>query len=302
MSKVYIIRGLQASGKTTKAKEIVSQNTEKTIRINRDSIREMFGTKWSTNLEEIVKQVEYETMQKALIHEYDVVIDDVSNYNDKTISTIEQYIEAYKNITSNVNNVEIIYIDIFTPLEECIKRDSLRQNPVGEDVIRKTYKRYCAKITTIFNKIELEKKNQDKNKEHAIIVDMDGTLCYNITERPFYGENCAEKIKDDVPFEDTLNLINNYDTQVIIVTGRNQNNNVKEETIKWLDRYVHVPYKLYMRDCDDFSPGVEFKKNIYETKIKPEYYVDFVLEDSPKIVKMYRDLGLTVLQPTNSMF
>ncbi len=300
MSKVYIIRGLQASGKTTKAKELVSKNPEKTIRINRDSIREMFGTKWSQDLEEIVKQVEYETLLKALLSNYDVVIDDVSNYSSKTINLIESYIDIYKNTTSN--NVEIEYIDLFTPLEECIKRDSFRKNPVGEDVIKRTFKRYCSKITTLFNQNELKKKNQNKNKEHAIIVDIDGTLCYNITQRPFYGEDCAKQIKDDIPFEDTINLVNNYDAKVIILTGRNKDNGVKEETIKWLDRYIYVPYTLYMRDDDDFSPGVEFKKNVYEQKIKPDYYVDFVLEDSPKIVKMYRDLGLTVLQPTNSMF
>ena len=30
----------------------------------------------------------------------------------------------------------------FTPLEECIERDSKRPNPIGEEVIRKTYEKY----------------------------------------------------------------------------------------------------------------------------------------------------------------
>lgn len=296
MNKLYIIRGLQASGKTTLAKEIVAKNPEKTIRLNRDSIREMFGTTWSKELESIVKYVEYNTMIEALGEGFDVVIDDVSNYSDKTIEMINQYLSRLS------HKISIEYIDLFTPLEECIKRDSFRQKPVGEEVIRKTFKRYCSKITTIFNKKELEKKNQKKHDKHAIIVDIDGTLCYNINERPFYGKNCAEKIKDDVPFMDTINLVNNYNGKVIIVTGRESANGVDTETLKWLNKYINKDFDIYMREDNDFSPGVEFKKNIYDNFIKDKYYIDFVLEDSPKIVQMYRNLGLTVLQPTNSMF
>lgn len=32
--------------------------------------------------------------------------------------------------------------DFFIPLQDCIERDSKRPNPIGEEVIRKTYERY----------------------------------------------------------------------------------------------------------------------------------------------------------------
>ena len=32
--------------------------------------------------------------------------------------------------------------DFFIPLQDCIERDSKRPNPIGEEVIRKTYNRY----------------------------------------------------------------------------------------------------------------------------------------------------------------
>lgn len=32
--------------------------------------------------------------------------------------------------------------DFFIPLQKCIERDSKRPNPIGEEVIRKTYERY----------------------------------------------------------------------------------------------------------------------------------------------------------------
>jgi len=32
--------------------------------------------------------------------------------------------------------------DFFIPLQKCIERDSKRPNPIGEEVIRKTYEKY----------------------------------------------------------------------------------------------------------------------------------------------------------------
>ena len=36
----------------------------------------------------------------------------------------------------------IEYKDFFTPLEVCIERDSKRENPIGEEVIRATHEKY----------------------------------------------------------------------------------------------------------------------------------------------------------------
>ena len=41
-----------------------------------------------------------------------------------------------------MNCYSIEYKDFFIPLEVCIERDSKRENPIGEEVIRKTYERY----------------------------------------------------------------------------------------------------------------------------------------------------------------
>lgn len=37
---------------------------------------------------------------------------------------------------------EIEFKDFFIPLQDCIERDSKRPNPIGEEVIRKTYEKY----------------------------------------------------------------------------------------------------------------------------------------------------------------
>lgn len=41
------------------------------------------------------------------------------------------------------------YKDFFIPLEVCIERDSKRENPIGEEVIRKTYERYKSIIENV---------------------------------------------------------------------------------------------------------------------------------------------------------
>lgn len=39
-------------------------------------------------------------------------------------------------------NYDLEIKNFFTPLQDCIERDSKRPNPVGEEVIRKTYEKY----------------------------------------------------------------------------------------------------------------------------------------------------------------
>lgn len=69
-----------------------------------------------------------------------------------------------------------------------------------------------------------------------------------------------------------------------------------------IDEHYLYPTKLLMRPEGSFLPGPEQKKLIYEREIKNKYYVDFILEDSSKVVKMWRELGLICLQPNEGKF
>lgn len=130
---VILCRGIQGSGKSTWAKNYCSKHSG-TIRVNRDDIRAMFSQKWSKEFEEIVKHTELQALQKALSVGYSVVIDDVSNMSSYTIKNIKSIVPE---------GVKIIYQDFFdVSLEECIERDSKREHPIGEEIIRNTYERY----------------------------------------------------------------------------------------------------------------------------------------------------------------
>lgn len=140
MAKIILCRGIQGSGKTTWAKQYCKEHPN-TIRVNRDDIRQMFSQKWSKELEQIVIDTELRAIDNALYEEMDVVVDDVSNLNKYTVDKIWDIVRKYQQMRS-ISDYGIIYQDLFTPLEECIERDSKRPNPIGEEVIRKTYEKY----------------------------------------------------------------------------------------------------------------------------------------------------------------
>lgn len=140
MSNIILCRGIQGSGKTTWAKQYCKEHSN-TIRVNRDDIRQMFSQKWSKELEQIVIDTELRAIDNALYEEMDVVVDDVSNLNRYTVDKIWDIVRKYQQMRS-ISDYGIIYQDFFIPLQECIDRDSKRPNPIGEEVIRKTYEKY----------------------------------------------------------------------------------------------------------------------------------------------------------------
>ena len=130
---IILVRGIQGSGKTTLAKNLVKYDN-KLVRINRDDIRAMLCTEWSYTFESVVIKMQLSMVKAALDKGYSVVIDDVSNLNEKTINRLKQ--------TFPNTEIQLKDICLLTDINECIRRDALRENPIGEKVIRETYNRY----------------------------------------------------------------------------------------------------------------------------------------------------------------
>lgn len=130
---IILVRGIQGSGKTTLAKNLVKYDN-KLVRINRDDIRAMLCTEWTYAFESIVIKMQLSMVKAALDKGYSVVIDDVSNLNEKTINRLKQ--------TFPNTEIQLKDICLLTDVNECIRRDALRENPIGEKVIRETYNRY----------------------------------------------------------------------------------------------------------------------------------------------------------------
>ena len=299
MKKLILTRGIQGSGKSTWARQWVEEDPENRVRINNDDIRNMLGPYWITDREPLVSDIKLRMAEEAMNRGYDVVVDNM-NLNPKEV-------KFWKNVVGTQNGdpdgykYEIEFKDFFIPLEECIRRDAMRPNPIGEKVIRETWKRYKHFIQT--TEVENYVKNLisfDDSKESCVVIDMDSTMCFNTTKRPWFGDGAAEGMINDVPNEGVQTLIyflQNH-TNIVVVTGRDTSQ--KEVTLKWLQNHGINPSELCFRKEGDYRKGVEVKKELIE-QVLEHYNIIAIFEDCEPIVQMYREMGLTVLQPNKGL-
>jgi len=138
MSTVTILRGLPASGKTTFALDLVETQGYK--RVNRDELRAMIDNgHYSPENELLIKAARNVIVRINLESGNDVVVDDTNLYFD----TVKDIYDIAISLGADVR-----VVDIDTPLEECIRRDAMREKPVGEEAIRML--KECAERSTDF--------------------------------------------------------------------------------------------------------------------------------------------------------
>lgn len=284
--KVIITKGLPASGKTTWSKKWVESHQGHWKRINKDDLRAMLDAGvWSKANEKTILLLRDHIMDTLLVGGYSVIIDD-TNLHPKHE---EQIRGEVMELMGNMVKVEIKdFTDV--SLEECIKRDQNRSNPVGAETIRRMYKQFL--------KPKIEPVKYDKNLSDAIICDLDGTLALFGDKSP-YERNF---IKDEVnePVKDIVNKMAFEGCYVFITSGRSKK--FKKETELWLIKNKISYNAILMRDENDIRKDSIVKKELYEQHIKNVFNVKFVLDDRNQVVEMWRGLGLTVFQVAEGDF
>ena len=304
MSKLILCQGIQGSGKSTYAKKWASEDPEHRVRLNYDDLRNMLGVYWVPSREHMLKVMENSFLLEAMLKGYDIIIDNM-NLNPKTVAKYEGIIKSWNDAQSNKYEMEKILFD--TPVDECIRRDSLRNNPIGEVVIKRTWNTYRNYIIQeSIKKMKSKEMKQDPNLPHCILIDMDATLFLNTNGRPFYGDDLEPTdILKDEPILPTITLVKAYQNTgnlVIGLSGREDKPQIRACTIKQCENQgIHLD-ALILRPIGSRKRGDASKKELFEDNIKGKYFVDFVLDDSTKVVQMYRDLGLTCLQPNEGKF
>lgn len=301
--QLIICRGIPGSGKSTWAKKWAAEDPENRIRINNDDIRNMLGPYWVPKRENMVTAVYAITLACAMEKGYNIVVDNM-NLNESTVKELQKCAQDFnKNFAYNWT-YEVSFKDFFIPLEEAITRDSLRANPIGAKTIKGIYKKY----RHVFTEQQINRPVLDQGcpPNRAIIVDLDGTLALNTSGRPFYGEGCDEGFLKDTCVESVADAVRNYcdnsNVQLIIMSGREGTELGTKNTQEWLDKnYLH-PDMLLMRKEGDYRPDEVVKRELFDTHIRGNYYIDFVIDDRDKVVKMWRDLGLLCLQPWEGKF
>jgi tRNA uridine 5-carbamoylmethylation protein Kti12 len=111
----------------------------------------MLGPYWVPAREDIVSNTKRNIAIDAIQKGCDIIVDNM-NLNPKEVKFWQDLVDSHNNYITDPNVIqsawvqweyEIEFKDFFdVSLEECIRRDSLRENPIGEEVIRNTYNKY----------------------------------------------------------------------------------------------------------------------------------------------------------------
>lgn len=296
--KLILTRGIQGSGKSTWARQWVEEDPENRVRINNDDIRNMLGPYWITDREPLVSDIKLRMAEEAMNRGYDIVVDNM-NLNPKEV-------KYWKNVVGTQNGdpdgyeYEIEFKDFFIPLEECIRRDAARPNPIGEKVIRETWKRYKHFIQTTEVEKHVDSMRKYTGKPKCIVIDMDSTMCFNVTRRPWYGDGAAEGMLNDIPNTGVAEIVRELAKTYPIIVATGRDTSQADVTKEWLAKQGIEADEYFFRTPRDYRKGVEVKKEQI-TDILEEYDVVAIFEDCEPIVQMYREMGLTVLQPNKGL-
>ena len=307
IKKLILCRGIQGSGKSTWAKAWVAEDPEHRIRINNDDIRNMLGPYWVPSREDIVSSAKRNFALNGMLLGYDIVVDNM-NLNPKEIKFWTDIVDTHNSSDPRAVKPDVVrweyeieFKDFFISLEECIRRDAARPNPIGEKVIRDTWRRYKHFIqTTEVERYVNNLRKPDSDKPYCVVIDMDSTLCFNITGRPWYGEGAAEGMQNDIENTGVCNIVRALQKTYFIVVATGRDTSQAEVTEKWLLEHDIEADDYYFRTEGDYRKGVEIKREQIE-KILEKYNVLAIFEDCEPIVQMYRDMGLTVLQPNKGL-
>ena len=144
MKRIILTRGIPASGKSTWAKQEVLKDPEHSIRINRDDLRNMSGQYWVPAREDYIKACKGTMLMNAINFKFDTIIIDEMNLNPKESGELKGEIAMVNNAFKGGQDKYVVEIKDFTniPLDVCLERDSKRENPIGENVIRGIFNKY----------------------------------------------------------------------------------------------------------------------------------------------------------------
>jgi predicted kinase len=280
MSKIIVLRGLPASGKSTWAKDYISRNP-RTVRVNKDDLRTMLhNSQWSEENELIILAMRDTIIAEALHMSHDVIVDD-TNFAEKHVTTIQDIAADWE------ASFEVKDFDV--PLEVCLDRNRKRNSSVPDKVIIDMHNKYVLP--------KKEKVVQTPGRTKAVIVDLDGTLALH-NRHAFAIEQCGAD-KPNIPVLNTIKALSQFGYKLIFLTGREDA--FRPQTDKWLKEVCDVDlfaprYMLYMRPTGDNRKDSLVKEEILRNEILPNYYVEFALDDRQQVVDHLREMGLPVFQ------
>lgn len=139
-------------------------------------------------------------------------------------------------------------------------------------------------------------------KPHAIIVNVDGTIARK-GDRDIYDYS---KVYLDEPIMPIVRLVQGLGKNRDVIFMSRREEYLYLVTRDWLLQNLSFAsadlFDLFMRPVGDFREDADVKKEIYQTFIEDDFVIDYVIDDRNSVVRMWRDLGLTVLRVADGDF
>lgn len=283
MSKIIMMRGLPASGKTTKAKELVKEYGN-AVRISRDDLRAMLhNDEWSGAKEKVTRSVQRAMVEAVLEKGFVPIIDDTN--------ITEKHKERWQSIARELG-AKLEVIDMDTDLATCLQRNRCREKRVPDQIIWK--------MALQSGRWDFDYPYQFSKRE-IVLVDVDGTLAnlehrvhYVRRNNPDYDAFFMQVIKD-APRKDVIAQVKEYADAgypIFIISARPET--TREDTERWLSKHLTFPYvTLLMRQANDKRPDTDVKQDILNHL--QGYKIKVVFDDRPSVIRMWRENGLEVI-------
>ncbi|MEV4760591.1 AAA family ATPase [Micromonospora sp. NPDC049559] len=298
MTRLIVTRGLPASGKTTFARKLQPG----VVRVNRDDLRRMLHgerlfTQWAEGQVTTAQRAQVEALLRARV---DVCVDD-TNLRAKTVREWAE-LAARFGASFEVHD----FTDV--PVDECVRRDADRpeEDRVGEAAIRRMHERYLAGRSLPLPVPYVQPGGPARvytppgDAPEVVLVDIDGTVALMHGRSPYD----MSRVGEDLPNQSVIAAVRAMHSAgygVVFCSGRDDS--CRETTEAWLDLHVGVPYlALYMRAEGDRRKDSVVKREIFDREIRDRYRVVGVFDDRQQVVRMWRDLGLTVFQVAEGDF
>ncbi|MEU8890872.1 AAA family ATPase [Streptomyces sp. NPDC048442] len=311
---VHVMTGLPASGKTTAARALQAESGGRMRRVNLDDLRAMLdlpaarnrdrdespeGRARSFAREQTVLAVQDAAVRAAVDGGFDVVVDNTH---------LTPHIP--KRLKAAVAGQAVFVVHDFTgvPLEECVRRDAARANPVGEDIVRILADKHLKATKGGWRLTDGWFNDQppvapyvpDPALPSAVMCDIDGTLALTGDRGAYDFTRCGLDVLNPSVRDALLAFRQTHGDTLVLLSGRGEE--FREQTEEWLKRH-DVPYdELWMRPVRDQRRDDIVKAELFDTHVRERFAVRVSLDDRDRVVELWRRMGLPTWQVNYGKF
>lgn len=294
--KCFLTIGVSASGKTTWADKqqlfIVCRDNNRRYAVTDQHIYLYINGDWN-----LWQYYDFKKMEKksAASWEFDL---------DFAIATGEDFIIADTNLNPKyrlplIDKLEksghdVVLQEFHVDFDEAVKRDKRRRDSVGFHVIYKQWRQWQDYLASRGYR---KKYVPNTDLPSAIIVDIDGTVAEMVDRGPFEWN----KVGQDKPRKHVINIVESLHKasqgyNIVFLSGRDSV--CYNETWEWLQDNVALDLNktvLFMRAKNDMRKDSIIKEELFWRNVAPFYNVEMVIDDRPQVCRMWKDVGLNVV-------